>query len=673
MIAKAPEIIPEGIENSVVVWLPYMGNLALAKALVATTTSEKPLTKGVEPIKKEGKGVQKWEKDKGTTLRIVVDLWLIAESRLREHLKQHPHTALHQFLAGSECKEVKTHGWVIGDNLSTGYCTVSEKDAEVLLQLSGNGGVFVTRLQQDITEKPPVTWAPLESGESVLKYHERVMATAKKYAVPAESCVADYGGAIHMGPTSVRDWLTSIGWVVESTPRAPNFKFRSWSFQGRNEETVTQKHYAYELTCGSSTCHLTIKRWQKKRIPSAEEKEKEHRVRGTKWWSADQDDPVEDMITPTLKYESEVAATKLDTQEDDDMKGAGESEGGSKREQENKEGSPPAKKTKKGKAPEVALQGGSMGPEGSTLIDLGWAGDCGWRALSVMVAAHNAKDFSKLDDIISQVETLSTTLRAKTINFLTVNFQKWQKDWIPDPLASNTTEGGPPAKDIQTFLKEVLPRPNRWVCGLGLAGVSLMQCCTVVVWQFHGGPQDTHRKDCWKRAAVIRGRKDSSKQVIVPVVLHHGHYFALRPPALRKGWPKEWAVTQAEEKEIAVSQELDNTQVLAPVCRGGGRDPLTTPVKVKPNKDDNDEMLRTCSSKEEALSLLRPCSRAASRHTLQEDLLRTCSTKASRCTGVRWTCPICEETMDCGEKKEGFQQGRFSHATSTLGDLARRD
>lgn len=200
MIAKAPEIIPEGIENSVVVWLPYMGNLALAKALVATTTSEKPLTKGVEPIKKEGKGVQKWEKDKGTTLRIVVDLWLIAESRLREHLKQHPHTALHQFLAGSECKEVKTHGWVIGDNLSTGYCTVSEKDAEVLLQLSGNGGVFVTRLQQDITEKPPVTWVPLESGESVLKYHERVMATAKKYAVPAESCVADYGGAIHMGP-----------------------------------------------------------------------------------------------------------------------------------------------------------------------------------------------------------------------------------------------------------------------------------------------------------------------------------------------------------------------------------------------------------------------------------------------------------------------------------------
>ena len=97
MIAKAPEIIPEGIENSVVVWLPYMGNLALAKALVATTTSEKPLTKGVEPIKKEGKGVQKWEKDKGTTLRIVIDLWLIAESRLREHLKQHPHTALHQF------------------------------------------------------------------------------------------------------------------------------------------------------------------------------------------------------------------------------------------------------------------------------------------------------------------------------------------------------------------------------------------------------------------------------------------------------------------------------------------------------------------------------------------------------------------------------------------------
>ena len=214
---------------------------------------------------------------------------------------------------------------------------------------------------------------------------------------------------------------------------------------------------------------------------------------------------------------------------------------------------------------------------------------------------------TKFEELTDRVETLSTTLRAKAVNFLTANFNKWEETWIPDREATVVTEGGPPAQDLDTFIRDVLPRPKRWVCGLCLAGVSLMQGCTIIVWQFKGSANETRNRALWKRAAIIRGRKESAKQVIIPVVLHYGHYYALRMPALRKSWPKEWALTKEEEEsETAVSQDLENTQALSALCRGGCNE-FCTPVK-KRKQCDIDHFLRTCSSRDGTV----------------EDWLRTC-------------------------------------------------
>ena len=107
------------------------------------------------------------------------------------------------------------------------------------------------------------------------------------------------------------------------------------------------------------------------------------RMRGARWWTADQSDPIEEAhqeISPTLKMSPEIAPTAIDTQEDSQ---------GDKRSNDEKSGTSPEKqKTKRTSAP--ALKGGSMGPDGSTLIDLGGSGECGWRALACMIAVHNS-------------------------------------------------------------------------------------------------------------------------------------------------------------------------------------------------------------------------------------------------------------------------------------------
>ncbi len=685
MIAKATED-KTNIVNAVEVWLPYIGNIALAKAVIATTSGTKTTMQGMDPIKKDAKNAGSWEKK--ATLRITVDLWLIAESKVREHFKKQPHAAMHHAMVKTSCKEIKTHGWVVGDSLLTGYCTTSEEDANTILAQSGTAGVFAARLRQDVTEQPPVTWVKKEENESVIQYHERVMAKAKEVGVAAARragggaflgylCEDDTprnhawqiaGIPFHWGPTSVRQWLESVGWVVENVPRAPNGKHRTWAFQGLCKEQPVKKDFAYELDCGSSHCHITIQRWQKKRVPTEEEREKEHRVRGSHWWTAEDSDPIEDVITPTVPYDPQIADTLMDSPE-----GAGEVNGTdntNKREPETKtDGSPKKKKSKRVSTPSagVALKGGSMGPSGSTLVDLGGAGECGWRALSVMIAIANAKDptTAKMDEIISKVETLSTTLRAKTVNFLTVNCRRWQADWIPDPQATSVTEGGVPAGDLQTFISEVLPRERRWVCGLCLAGVSLMQGCTIVVWQYNGTASETHNQELWKRAAVIRGKKETAKQVIIPVVLHYGHYYALRIPALRKSWPKEWALTKDEDKDVAVSQEMDNAKALDPLCRGGGKQIFCTPKKNK-KTDDIEQLLRTCSSRAtEAIDeMLKSCKTIG--ESDDEQLLRTCSpatTVKSKKSVIKhtikkhiWSCPVCEEEVDVTDKVKACRQ-----------------
>ena len=692
MIAKMVDSDITGVENAVTLWLPYLSNLALVQAVVATTTGTKSTLKGVEPVKKDAK--DKEGQEKFVTLRMVVDLKLIAEKKVRDHYKEQPHVSLHHALGKSTFKEIKTHGWTVGDELLTGYCSVRPESVNEILNLSGRAGVFSSRLRQDVSEYPAVTWLRKEDGETDLRYHERALEKAKECNT---SLTRRQGGGAYIGllkeddearnhawqisgipltwgPSSVRTWLEENDWHVEMAPKPPSHRHKCWSIQGYSKSEPLRKEFAFQLQCGSKINNITIYRWQKQRKPSKEEKEKDKQLKGARWWSSDMTDPIEDLteVTPTLQFSPEVAATVMDVDDKDNENGDGTA--GKRAAFEGNKGSSPHKKKPK-KAAEETLQGGSQGPIGSILLNLGGSGECGWRALSWSIAVANKTSPEQATD---NVETLSTTLRVKTMNFLKVNCNRWKESWCVDDAATATTEDGPPAQCYEDFLK-VLDRPKRWLCGLGITAVALQLKCTIVVWQFVGSSaKETHDQTKWRRAAIVKGTKGKDNgRPILAVVLHKGHYYALRYPPLRKAWPREWLNSPEEdEHSIPVTQDYTEAAEITTVCRGGGDDPFCTPKKKRSEEKVIDEMLRTFSTQrarstnrdEEMLRTFSTSRASSSRKKADEVMLKTCEpmrdgSKGSSKKVIKqhlkkdeteqcWMCPICQEKIVIDNRKK---------------------
>ena len=693
MIAKVGDESLAGLSNPVKMWLPYLSNLALVQAVVAMTTGEQTSLTGIEPVKKVGQGEE--DAMKKITLRLVLDLKLVKEKKVRELYKEQPHVSLHHALGQCSFKEVKTSGWTVGDELITGYCYVQPGNVEEVLRLSGKAGLFSSRLRQDIQEPPPVCWIKKLETETDIQYHERAMEKAdeSKVALTRRNGGGAYLGLLKedeetrnrawqisgiphtWGPSSVKQWLESNDWYVEAVPKPPNGKFKTWAVQGYVKSDPLKKNFAYQIKCGSKDCNITIYRWQKQRKPRAEDKEQDKQIKGSRWWSADMSDPIEESneVSPTLKYSPEVAATVMDVDEGD-KDGAGESQAGKRSPADvSKNESPMKKKTKtaaKIASPEATLQGGSQGPLGSILLNLGGGGDCGWRSLAWSFATANKTSSEKAVDTI---ETLATTLRIKVVNFLKTNCTRWKDSWCPDDKATVLTEDGEPARDYETFLT-VLDRPRRWLCGLGLTAAALQMKCNIIIWQFDGKASETFDQSKWRRAAIIKGCRgsDNGRSKIVALVLHRGHYFALRLPPLRKAWPREWLVTPEEaDKSIPVSQDVEEAAGLTSVCRGGGNGDVCAMTPSKTKVVDVEHMLRSFSSRGSSSKtevadvehMLRSfSSKGSSRKTEVADverMLRSCSSIASgkktSTTKVikhvlkgptSWTCPICEEKLD---------------------------
>ena len=670
MIAKIGDEDLTGLSNPVKMWLPYLSNLALVQAVVTTTTGEQTALTGIEPVKKDGQ--EAVEASKLTTLRMVLDLKLVKDKKAKEHYKEHPHTSLHHALGQCSFKEIKTHGWTVGDDLITGYCTIKPENVEEILRLSGKTGLFSSRLRQDIQEPPPVCWIKKQEGETDLQYHDRAMEKADecKVALTRRNGGGAYLGLLKedeetrnrawqisgvphtWGPSSVRTWLENNDWHVETVPKPPNGRFKTWAVQGYVKSEPLKKHFAYQIKCGSKDCNITIYRWQKQRKQSADDQEKDKQLKGSRWWSSDMSDPIEDanVVTPTLKYTPEIAPTVMDVDEEDGK--GGDSQAGKRGSIEsNKNESPQKKKTKtatKVASSDAALQGGSQGPLGSILLNLGGGGDCGWRSLAWSFATANKTPSEKAVD---SIETLSTTLRIQVVNFLKVNCSRWKQSWCPDDKATAITEDGEPARDYETFLT-VLDRPRRWLCGLGLTAAALQKKCNIIIWQFEGDASQTHDQKLWKRAAIIKGCRGESKGPIVALVLHRGHYYALRMPAQRKTWPREWLVTPEEaEQNIPVTQDVEQAADLTSICRGGaGEDDCPiTPVKSK-GKKDIELMLRSFSSRrtshrsvaDDVGNMLRTCSSIATGSRSTTNKVKKHVLKAQR----TWSCPICQEAFE---------------------------
>ena len=664
MVAKreGPEALIQEVAGAKEILLPIVSNLALIKAVVATTTGEEPPLVGIQP--KEDKEPH-LPMEKPITLRVVVDL-NFKDDKVRKLLEEQPHLSLHEMLKGTDCKEMRSHGWKLAEDVITGYAATNPSLAEELLQRSGAHGIFITRLRQDIVELPPCTWIAQKATEDPKAYLTRVQALAKEEAVPMarrngggsylgiqradkevkmHAWIA-FGVPTGWGPNTVRQWLCKQGWTIGETMRPPNGRFKSWSFQGMASGEEQSKFY-YEVKLDERTMHITVQRWKKTRKVEEEEK----KYKGSKWWSEDLSDPIEELsVDPTLAFSPEVAPTLVDpaTQEGKDVDMTDEK----KRSPDDTSKVSPAKKKARGTtSARPRLGGGSAGPQGTTLLDCGGAGDCGWRAISVQIAALNEKNSKSIEELAENAERLGLTLKGKAMGYIRSNKDKWERAWCPDPSTNEIMEDGAIPQNPKEYLK-ALERKNRWVDGFCLSAIAMIQKCALVVWAFRGADGKNHLEEGWKRIAILKS--GSGYLPVVPVVLHGGHYFSLRPQVGRKSFPKEWG-TAPEDEIIPTSQDGEDTAEISKAVRGGT---WTTPKRKGREDDELEALLRTMSSRrsEEELQL-RSCksSRSEEEHQLRSFRSVRSSTMEEKSFKEEkaWTCPVCnhkEDISGCRQK-----------------------
>jgi len=601
--------------------------------------------------------------------------------------------------------ELRTSGWTDQLEAIVGYVELAKTNEDKIKKLSGKGGVFVSSLRKHVVSWPAVSWRHPEKDETMKQYFERIQRAATELDKPmayrrgggaAIGIVVDQedegqehawtaSGVPHFwGPVTFREWLEAQGWTILDC-RAPASKSQHWSIRGLLKGQ-NGRSYSYKLEGGEEDAYIMIKRWEKKRRVEGASVP----IGGSSWWHKDANfDPIEEdeEIEPTLKWEAQIAQTVPDSA-DTDMKS--EEEGNNKAEKtkidDSTGGSPPKKRVKGGGKKKIEdidrVEGGMPGPgKKTTIIDTGGSGECGWRALSFSVAAHNASGDTNDEDLVQRLDILSKTMQAKVTSYVISHKKTWADTWCVDPNTNAQMENGPVAQSVEEFC-EAIRRPKRWVCGLVMAGAAMAQRINIVIW--------TKKEGEWVRIAILRGGKDWQKCPVIPLILSRGHYFAMRMQ--KAPWPKEWAY---DADDIQSSQDLRNDIQLRANFGRGGTDEIGTPIKRRcctkkgKEEDEVERLLRTCSSKatEKTLNeLLRTCStrrtgglgtkgRATSCKSVIKDkctkktedagkLLRTCSTVKSTkscndesCrTDIKWRCPICEEVITSESKPVATQK-----------------
>jgi len=684
--------------------LPFLGNLALVGATIATSTGAKPEWEGEKPIAAKAL-TTRVPKESLTTLRILVVKDLLEQKDL-DKMKKTPAFAISLLGVDESITELRTSGWT--DQLETivGYVELPKVEED---KIKNKGGVFVSSLRKHVVSWPAVSWRHPEKNESMKKYFERIQKAATELGKPlayrrgggaAIGIVVDQedegqehswtaSGVPHLwGPVTFREWLEAQGWTILDC-RAPASKSQQWSFRGLLKGQKGRS-YSYQLD-GEEDAYIMIKRWEKRRKVEGEVVH----IGGSSWWHKDAtfDDPIEvdEEIDATLKWEAEIATTVPDT--DTEMNGQdGKSKAEKSKMEDSTGNSPPKKKVKGGGKKKVEdvdrIEGGMPGPgKKTTIIDTGGCGDCGWRALSFSVAAHNASGGTTDEDLVDRLDVLSKTMQAKVTSYVINHKKQWSDAWCVDPNTSEQMEDGPVAQNIDEFCIAIRRR-KRWVCGLVMAGAAMAQRINIVVW--------TKKEGEWVRIAILRCGSDWQKRPVIPLILSRGHYFALRMQ--KAAWPKEWA---HDADDIPSSQDLKNDIQLRANFGRGGTDNFDTPKKGRKEmkscreEDDVKNLLRTCSSKatEKTLNdLLRTCStrrsgalrsagktKTSSKSVIKDrkgnkksadsgNLLRTCSTvksaksgKDDRCQDeIKWKCPICEEVLS-GKSKPVVTQMIAGH------------
>ena len=118
--------------------------------------------------------------------------------------------------------------------------------------------------------------------------------------------------------------------------------------------------------------------------------------------------------------------------------------------------SPPKKKVKGGgrkKAEDIdRIVGGMPGPgKKSTIIDTGGCGDCGWRALSFSVGAHNAAGGTTDEDLVDRLDIISKTMQAKVTTYVITIRRSGQMHGVLTQTPLNRWKTGRLPKTLKNF------------------------------------------------------------------------------------------------------------------------------------------------------------------------------------------------------------------------------
>ena len=387
---------------------PYQGNLALVEAVLGMSAGETPTDCGMTPVKANGLD-RKRKKENVVTLRIMVVKGLLSHQDM-ERMKVEPTYALHLMECDKKLEELRTSGWSEQTEVFVGYIEAEKAESEMLINLSGQGGVFISHLRKDVIEWPNVTWRLPEGNESLQLYHLRILKIARELGKPLAfrrgggaafgvvMPAADDDEHIHSwslsgappkwGPVTLREWLEKQEWAVMDTTQ-PRRRRLPWSFRGRMAGKPNERSFSNEVEGDDGkNFYVLVKRWEKRRQP-----EESHPIAGAgqRWWHKSATfDPIEDDLTATWP-DGEVEepqptlldATVEDAEGDDNMNGNKREKG----EEKSANGtSPPKKKVKQAGQKPVKpdldrIAGGMQGPDAGSRMEIlilciGWVELC---------------------------------------------------------------------------------------------------------------------------------------------------------------------------------------------------------------------------------------------------------------------------------------------------------
>ena len=266
-----------------------------------------------------------------------------------------------------------------------------------------------------------------------------------------------------------------------------------------------------------------------------------------------------------------------------------------------------------------------------------------WKYLGVSPEKkRNGKWKMAPSTIADKLDTITKSLHSKTVTWLLHTDTSWTSSWAVDPAATNRIESGSVPDSVESF-EECLRRPKRFIDGLCLQAVAMMQKVSIVIFEPlpHGH---------WERIAVFQGPWLCTFYANFAFGLAE-RYFAVVKTTVKAQFPLEWVMQDG----ILFAQSLvDTDNQTYGWTRAGGFSPRSPAGS---SSDSVARLLRTCKSEKGLDSMTKFL------HTCQSekvDNLRTCTplknnleeafsqpaglAKQLKAKGVaKWCCPICKD------------------------------